>query len=969
MGGKCFVFPNRRAMVFFRKYLSEAVAADPCSVPSFAPDMMTISDFFCRTGTARIADRVTLLLRLYSCYSKLSPKAEPLDEFIFWGDVILGDFNDVDKYLVDPVRIFTNVADFRQIQDSYSYLTETQRKAIEGFVSHFNDRSGRLTVDIGSDNPGVKARFLQIWNILGPLYELYGNTLSGEGIAYEGMVYRRLAERLDDEPVSSVLAGCFPGTESFVFVGLNALNECEKKVLRRMRDAGVAQFCWDYSGNIISDPHNKSSFFMRENVREFPQAYEWDPDGTALPEINVVSVPSSVGQVKQIPNIFRRIADEAAGGDLSRVGGLGTSGSDCAVVLPDENLLVPLLNTVPPEIRDINVTMGYPMSGSAFFTFMRKVSALQLHSRERGGEYSFYYRQVWDLFADPVFMKVADVEGRERISEVKAAAKIYIPAGDLAGPGLFSLLFSPVVRDQKTASSGQIAAIAEYQKSLVTEVAALLRNDDAYRIETEFAKEYYSGVVRLMAASLSVLPMTYFRLLEQLLAPVSVPFRGEPLKGLQVMGPLETRALDFSNVIILSCNEGIFPRKSVSSSFVPPELRRGFGLPTYEYQDAVWAYYFYRMITRASRVWLLYDSRTEGLRTGEESRYIKQLSYHFRLPLRRFVTEAAAGISDMAQDIVKTQEDVEIVRSLAFSASAIQSYLSCPAQFYYSRVRKLAPEAEVSESLDAGMFGNVFHNVMWALYSGDEAMAADFVTDKTRPDSGLVAPLGEVSAGYIRKWLGRRADIRAKVMRLISEELNGADVTGRNLVVADVIVKYVMKTLERDLELLSSRGIPSFRIVGLEKRMSADFGGYRFVGYLDRLDSLSDGTVRVVDYKTGKVQDNEMAVTDSTAERVLELIFGEDNSRRPKIALQFFVYDMLLRMNGYSCGIENSVYSTVKLFSGPVEVSPLSESFYSGMSERLRPLLDEIADPDVPFRRTADLHTCSYCDFKMICGR
>ena len=274
---RCFVFPNRRSMVFFNKYLSEAVR-DSCvlSRPILAPEMLTINDLFHKVGGVRPVDRVRLMIELYESYRKCNPKAEPLDEFIFWGDVILADFNDIDKYLVDPGQLFANISDLKQIQDTYSYLTETQRKAIEAFVRHFSDLSGRLTVNLDAEHPDVKGRFLMIWNILYDLYRTFNETLAEKGYSYEGMVYRKLAERLKTESIEDVSGNLWSNDTVFVFVGLNALNECEKTLLRKLRDAGRAEFCWDYSGELISDKKNRSSVFMSENVVEFPQVARWD---------------------------------------------------------------------------------------------------------------------------------------------------------------------------------------------------------------------------------------------------------------------------------------------------------------------------------------------------------------------------------------------------------------------------------------------------------------------------------------------------------------------------------------------------------------------------------------------------------------------------------------------------------------------------------------------------------------------
>ncbi len=937
---RCFIFPNRRSMVFFRKYLCEAVAK-ASDRPLLAPQMLTINDFFYRAAGLQSSDRVRLLLKLYDCYRELNPKAETLDEFIFWGDVILGDFNDVDKYLVDAKQLFANVADYKALQDTFEYLSETQRKAIEGFISHFNDQSGRLTVDLGGDNPDVKGRFLQIWNILYPLYVNFNEALDAEDMAYEGMVYRKMAERLKTDAAEDVLAEILSSSQSFVFVGLNALNECEKTLLRRLRDASLAEFCWDWSGKMIQDPQNRSSYFMSDNVLEFPQAAQWDPEGVGCPEINVISVPSSVGQAKRLPDILSRRTAVP---------------EECAVVLPDENLLKSVLNSIPEDIEDINVTMGLPMSGSLLYTMMSQISAIQMHTVFRKGTWMFYHKPVWDLFASEIFKKAADKKTLKIVAEIKAAAKYYIPQEELGGTHLLETVFRPVIADPKATDRNQIWQFAEYQKAVIKAVAPALADDGTLSLELEYAKEYYKSVNVLQEIGLEVLPITYVRLLGQLVGTVSVPFRGEPLKGLQIMGPLETRALDFRNLVIMSANEGVFPRRNVSSSFIPPELRRGFGLPTYEYQDAVWAYYFYRMISRAEKVWMLVDSRTEGLKSGEESRYIKQLEYHFGVPLSRSVVKFAGMMAAETPDIVKTEEDVAAIKETVLSATTLQNYLACPAKFYYGTVKGLKSEEEVSETLDYGMFGTVFHDTMQILYTAEETG-------------------GRISRSYLSGWMGRRDEIKEIVNRLIMEQLNTFEVSGRNLVVSDVIVRYVIMTLQRDLEQLQAEGLDSFEVLGCEIRVGGDFMGQRFKGFIDRLDSFREGQARVVDYKTGKVLDNDENINDDNAEAVANLIFEPDVKDRPKIALQFFIYDMLLQsdlkvapvMKGRD--IFNSVYSTAHLFKEAPQTVPMNRKFYDAVSMRLKKTLTEMYDLEVPFRRTGDTKVCEYCDFRMICGR
>jgi hypothetical protein len=919
--------------------------------------MLTINDFFAKAAGLQSGDRVRLLLDLYECYRKLNPKAESLDEFIFWGDVILGDFNDVDKYLVDAGQLFANVADYKALQDTFEYLTDTQREAIKGFLSHFNDQSGKLTVDLGSDDPDVKGRFLQIWNILYPLYQDFNESLVPKGMAYEGMIYRSLASRLKETSAEEVFNGIFPQDTEYVFVGLNALNECEKVLLRKLRDSGKAEFCWDWSGDMIRDPQNRSSFFMADNVLEFPQATQWDSSGLDIPEINVVSVASSVGQAKRIPDI------------LSRRSG---APEDCAIVLPDENLLRSVLNSIPEDIVDINVTMGLPMSGSLIYAMMAEISAIQLHAVLRKGKWFFYHKQVWDLFASEIFRNVADERTLEIVSKVKEGAKYYIPQEELNGTRLLDVIFRPVVTDPKLVSAGQIKDFSEYQKEILKVVAPAMADDSSLALELEYAKEYYKSINVLQEIGLEVLPMTYIRLLGQLLGSISVPFRGEPLRGLQIMGPLETRALDFRNLIIMSANEGMFPRRNVSSSFIPPELRKGFGLPTYEYQDAVWAYYFYRMISRAEKVWLLVDSRTEGLKSGEESRYIKQLEYHFGLPLKRYVVKFDSMRTGELPDVIKTEEDVEKIKDTVLSATTLQNYLACPARFYYGTVKGLELEEEVAEALDYGMFGTVYHDTMRALYTAEEAMAPDFILDEKAENKGLEdAPMSAVSRSYLESWIRRPEEIKRKVKALIMTQLNTIEVSGRNLVVADVIVRYVVRTLQRDLELLQKEGRDSFEILGREIKVVGEFCGQRFKGFIDRLDSFREGQARVVDYKTGKVLEDDENINDLNAEEIAEKIFNPDMKNWPKIALQFYIYDMLVGSRPEVRGrdIYNCVYSTAHLFKEPPVTVPMNRKFFDAVSERLEALLNEMYDLDVPFRRTEDESTCSYCDFRMICGR
>ena len=904
----CFIFPNKRAISFFRKYMAEECARNASVM--IAPETITINDFFSRLSEMRTADRLTSLLTLYDCYKELNPAAEPLDEFMFWGGIILNDFAEVDKYRVAPGQLFQNIADYRHLQGDFDFLEPAQREAMEHFLGQF-EKDGEY-----------KERFRRIWDILLPLYDSFREKMASSGMATEGGVYRQIADCLDSKPVADLLSKHFPETQKYVFVGLNALNECEKRVLRKMRDAHLAEFCWDFSSDEIKDPANRSSFFLTQNIAEFPQAFTPDPDGLPRPVVNVVACPSSVGQAKILPSILPEKADIRT-----------------AIVLPDEGLLVPVLNSIPEEIRDVNVTMGYPMKGSEFEALLNNVEALQLNLREKDGKTLFYHKYVWGIFSNSLVRSSVGEAGAEIIRRIRSEARYFIDSASFAGDSLLECIFRPA-KD-----------IPAYLKDLILNLAHLLKQQEGKEMELDFAMYSYKAVTRLQDLGPDVQPRTWWKLIGQMTGRAAVPFKGEPLKGMQIMGPLETRALDFDNVIILSCNEGLFPRRAVSPSFIPAELRKGFGLPTYEYQDSVWAYYFYRLIQRAGNIWLIYDTRTELSRSGEESRYIRQLQMLYDFDIRQYTLEAPIRESVPETAIQKTEEDIAAMHAPGFrlSVSSVQHYLNCPAQFYYSKVKGLKAADEVSESLDAGMLGTVLHETMQELYSGRKT----------------------VSRKYLESLLEDDGSVRGIISRKIKEQLRTDEVQGRNLIFEEIITRYAMQILRTDLGLLKDAGKEEFQVLGLELEKTLKIGNFTFLGYIDRLDSFDAGTVRIVDYKTGKVTEQDIDVTDANAADVAEKLFGQDNKERPKIALQLYLYGEYLKGDALVAGkeMQNCIYQTTDIFRQKPKSIPRSPEFCRLAGERLEAVLKEMEDRSVPWKRTEDSKTCEWCDFKTICGR
>lgn len=924
-----FVFPSHRAVVFFRKYLAQVVS-ESAHGPVIAPQMITISDFFERLSPRRKADNLTLVLKLYDCYRALCVQRklayESLDEFVFWGDVILRDFEDVDKYLLDASDIFQNVSDLKDLSDDFSYLSKTQEDAIRAFLGHFR-KEGEY-----------KLRFAKLWNLLGQLYADFNAALDAGNMAYQGKIYREIARDFDYD-----ITRAFPGAEQLVFCGLNVLCEAEKKVLGRLRDLGLAQFCWDWQSAWIRDPQNKASLFMKDNLQAFPQAFELED--TANPQLQVTAVPSAIGQTKLLS---RMLQDQAVPADEST-----------AIVLPDESLLQPLLNSIPDRVSKVNVTMGYSMASSSFFTLMGDIAQMQLRLRVKDGQSYFYHRPFWCVASNNLFDSLLSPEDRTKLQDIKKDGRYYISAEAVKGSELLELVFRPVVTDVKLASDAQIREIENYQIQILDFIGRRIAADDRlvdrFSLELDFAMEYVKSVNLMAAKHMDILPQTYFGLLDSSLKAKAIPIKGEPLSGLQIMGPLETRALDFRHVFILSCNEGVFPRGEAQTSFIPPLLRKAFGLPGYEYQDAVWAYYFYRLIQRASRVDMLLDSRSEGIRSGEESRYIKQLQYHFGADMKK--ASAVASPKAVPQDdvIEKTDAHIAKIRSKELSPTTLQNYLACKMKFFYSYVMELRPEEEISESMDAGIIGNVYHKVMEKLYRrADRRVTKDYLL--SLKDGG--ERISELVDSLARYYMKRDS------------------IEGRDIVFCTMICKYVAKTIERDLEFMEQEGVDGFDVIALEEPYHAEICGFKFKGQIDRLDSFHPGEIRLVDYKTGKVLPNDTGITDSNASAIAAKIFdpATEGKDRPKIALQFYLYDAILEQNGLTTGkvVKNSVYSTRSIMQSMPVNTYWNGTFAAAMEKELQKCLDEIVNKKVPFtKKDAEYQdiTCKMCDFKNICGR
>lgn len=935
-----FVFPNRRTGLFFQKYLSEVA-----DTPLFSPTILTINDLFIQLSGKQSADRISMLFILYDIYIRQSGSTETFDEFLYWGEMLLNDFDDIDKYMANARMLFSNVTDLREIENDFDFLSDEQIAAIRSFWSSFYPRG---------DTPNQQ-QFLAVWQVLYDLYEEFRATLAAEGKGYEGMIFREVVESME--------RGESPDLpyEQIVFVGLNALSVSEERFLAQLQKREIADFYWDYVSDKVTDPDNKASYFVSRNLKSFPSSMKLPPEEKVKTEIEVIGIPSGIGQAK---HVYTLLSDWCKEAEMSSEEALRT-----AVILPDEHLLIPVLNAIPEQIRRINVTMGYPLAGTPVASLIEYILVLQKNVRYIDRNPLFYFRDVLPVLNHRYILSTSPEIISSLVKEITENNKIYISHTELEKTPLLEILFTPVTGVE--AFSDYLIKVLEELNKVMSALSDEEEEDAPQRtndLEQEFIFHYFTTVNRMKEvmkdARIEMKIDTFFRLLKRVTDTITIPFHGEPLSGLQIMGVLETRALDFDRLIILSMNEGIFPQRKAANSFIPYNLRRGFGLPTYEHQDSVWAYHFYRLIERASHVSLLYDTRSNGLQTGEVSRFVHQLHYHYEVPMRDKLVVYNVSSSKTPPLAVPKREDImrrlDAYRkggSKAISASAINTYLDCPLKFYFSVVEGIREEEEVSETIESDVFGSILHKVMEELYKPFQGkMVTVDLLKAIRKDTALLT--GAIARAFASEFF------KTEVVRSL---------TGQNYLIGEMIRKYVEKILERDGKLTPFVYIESERKINGLISLS-DHSEIRLKGFIDRVDEVLDA-IRIIDYKSG---------SGTTTFSSIESLFNKEEKDRAKAVMQVFMYCWMYAHFTENKGktIQPGIYYVRSLFSDPFDPSVYHRiergksekvedfsGYAQAFEEGLRGCLDEIFNPEIPFTQTPTGKACSYCPFKGICGK
>ena len=934
------VFPNKRAGLFFNEYLAQESES-----PIWSPAYVSISELFRSLSPWEVGDPVKLVCELYKIFRRETQSTETLDDFYFWGEMLISDFDDADKNKVDTDKLFSNLQDLRNIMDDYTFIDDEQEEAIRQFFQNFSIE--RRTA--------LKERFISLWDVLGNIYKGFRESLASQNIAYEGMMYRHVIEHLDVDKLPY---------EKYVFVGFNVLNKVEHTLFTQLKDAGKAVFYWDYDEFYMKENRqavtHEAGEFIRRNLRDFPSPLSGElfKNLSKPKEVHYIASSTENAQARYLPQWIRN--------------NLTTPEKETAVVLCNEALLQPVLHSLPAEVKHVNITMGFPLSQTPVYSFL--IALLELHTHVfnfKSGRYTF--QSVVTLLKHPYTRQLT---GQAELLEKELTRnnRFYPLPGELGKDEFLTRLFTPLsgnlnlcIRLSETLQ--QVAGIYQANTSGTEDTDAF---NQLYR---ESLFKAYTTINRFRTLieedELTVQSETFRRLLVKVLSATNIPFHGEPAIGMQVMGVLETRNLDFRHLVLLSVNEGQLPKSGGDSSFIPYNLRKAFGMTTIEHKIAVYAYYFYRLLQRAERITLMYNTSSDGLNRGEWSRFMLQFLIEWPHPITRQFLEAGQspqGTSpitvEKTPDVMRRMQSLFDVRAnpkAKFSPSALNYYLDCPLKFYYRYVAGLSAPDEVSAEIDSATFGSIFHYAAEHIYK--DLTTHGKVINKEALETLL---RNEVK-------LQDYVDTAFKKLFFNVPQNEKPEYNGVQLINSAVIARYLKQLLQNDLRYAPFTFIASEMEVDEPIDIQTPKGVIksRIGGIIDRMDS-KDGTLRIVDYKTGGDADTPPHV---------ESLFIPDK-KRSNYVFQTFLYAAIMCRKQPTMKIAPALlyihraatetYSPVIQMGEPRKPKEAVEDFSKyekEYRERLQGLLEEIFNPEKSFTQTEIIEKCTYCDFKALCKR
>ena len=883
-----FILPSKRAGSFLLNQLASLSQRS-----AFAPRVLSIEDFAEEMSGLKSIDNTSALFEFYSVYLASTPEeqVENFETFSSWAQTLLYDFNEIDRYLIDYRPFFDYLSNIQEL--NHWYLQEQRTPLMENYLA--------------------------FWRKLPEYYEQLKTELQKKNLAYQGMVYRVASEKVGEY--------LHRHQNPHIFIGFNALNEAEQQIVQQLLQRGDNRIFWDIDAVFMKDPQHDASLFMREYARSWPY-YRENPfpvtrEFSSAKQLEMVGVPKNIGQAKFVGELLAKMAPE----ELKQT----------AVVLGDEGMLLPLLNSLPPNVEEVNVTMGFPLKNAPVSFLFDQLFRMQSQNRKE-----LYYKDILEITNHPLIQKITRGYSLRISERIQKENLVYLSAATFLGslPPHLKPLFKLCLQSWDNSPA---LAISGLQQLLFLFRERLDREHD--KLTLEFLYQYH-----LLFNRLSDLLQEYphitsvkslYSIFRDQVSTQTVDFRGKPFSGLQIMGMLESRVLDFRNVIVCSVNEGVLPAGKSSNSFIPYDLKCSYKLPTYKEKDAVYTYHFYHLLQRAENAWLLYNTESDGLNAGEKSRFLLQLEMEPQ-PLHQLrhytVAPQVPAILQPLQSISKSPEILQKLQERAakgFSPSALTTYIRNPLDFYHQYVLGIKDSEEVEETIAYNTLGTVVHQSLETFY---------------------------------RQWLGKELTVEAlqeairrtpqEVALQFEKEYSKEPLTrGKNLLIFEVAKRYVLNFLKMEIRELKEGN--RIRIEQVESNLKSrvnipELNFPVFIhGNVDRVDSYN-GLLRIIDYKTGKVQQGQVEIAD----------WSELNTDYDKYGKTFQILTYASMLNDASpfSRAEAGIISFKNLQSGFLKFSQkdkegrgavkdpiIDDSVLQAFQEQLRQLIIEICDPEVPF--------------------
>ncbi len=929
------VFPNKRASLFLNEHLARMANG-----PLWSPVYTTISQLFRDRSERVVADNIKLVCDLYRIYVQCTGTTETLDHFYGWGMLMLSDFDDIDKNLADATDVFRNLSNIHELDD-VSYLSEEQREVLKRFFSNFSD----------DYNTELKNRFLQLWQNFGNIYNSFNAHLQEEGLAYEGALYR--------EVVNNDLATY--DADTYIFVGFNMLQKVEQKLFTLLAKAGKAKFYWDFDRYYMEGANNEAGYYIRQYLEAFPnELFNRDDEiynnFRTEKELRFISASTETIQGRFVGHWLQNE-------DFVR------AGRKTAVVLCDENLLQTVVHSLPSEVENVNITTGFPLAQSPVSSFVNALINLQTIGYTKSAE-RYRLQYVRAVLRHPYSLFLSD-NCTEQLRTLEEHHTYYPSRQEMAVDEGLTLIFANLeegVADVQTYHAKLVDWILSMLKTVgkrTQETDDHLMKEAIYRMYTLFNRLHEL----IVSGDLSVDLITLLRLITQLVQSTSIPFHGEPAIGLQVMGVLETRNIDFDNVLLLSCNEGNMPKGVNDASFIPYAIRKAHSLTTIDHKVAIYSYYFHRLLQRAQNITILYNSATEDGHTGEMSRFMLQMLVESGHKIERLSLQAGQMPNVLQPHAVEKTDSImqQLMKLDKLSPTAINRYLRCQLLFFYNTVAGLKESDEETDDIDNRTFGNIFHKGSQLIY--EQLMDANFT----------------VSENAIKDFLADKSALQRIVDRTFNEELfkvananQHPQYNGLQLINRGVIISYLKKLLQMDLSLTPFRILAMEKPVEQEVVFNVDCKTHTLTigGYVDRLDEVEEGNgkvIRVVDYKTGR--------KPQTAVAAFEDIFSGDKvtKNHADYYLQTFLYAAIVR-DSLKWNKQKLPVSPALLFiqqASAEENDPVLRVgkerindiavYHNDFWAHLKALLSEIFNKERAFMPTKDRERCTRCPYKQVC--